>query len=464
LAAPDPTPILFLLGAALVLLWAADYGQASLIIAGVLVAPFVLVQFTRSRILAAGTLIAATALARFSIEIGGLKAYPEHIAVGGLVILALYWIKTSSFRPTWILADSLLLAFVLSSVASSLLGSPAPGQTLRWGIQQLLVILPYFVLRLLVVDRSALQRVFKILLIVGTLEAAYTVICFFSGVIFGTSFGMEKEAYGAIAAPFGTQREPNIVGAYCGATMIMLVVVYLNRPSKKLLGAIALTAAAVMLSLSRGALASVLLAMIVVFVYGMRAETVRKRTLLKAGLAILAAWLAVAPAIASLYQERLKSVTVTDIGEDETVAGRLIVNALALEDVLEHPFLGTGTASFNLTLIDKQLSEQFEGVWIGNVELRLLHDYGAIGLAILVSFLFFLLRGSVKLLKRERRLELVALLMGGIVYCISFQATEGTLLAFSWVHLGLIGCAVAISRGWIERNFPGNALQQNASR
>jgi len=33
---------------------------------------------------------------------------------------------------------------------------------------------------------------------------------------------------------------------------------------------------------------------------------------------------------------------------------------------------------------------------------------------------------------------------GALVYIVSFQLTEGTFLAFSWVHLGLIACAVAV--------------------
>jgi len=38
----------------------------------------------------------------------------------------------------------------------------------------------------------------------------------------------------------------------------------------------------------------------------------------------------------------------------------------------------------------------------------------------------------------------MTLMLGALVYSLTFQATEGTLLAFSWVHLGLIGCAVSI--------------------
>jgi len=467
LSAPDPTPILFLLGAAVVLLWAADYGQASLIIAGILVLPFVLVQFSKSQVLAAGALIAATALARFFIEIGGMKAYPEHLAVGALLVLTPFWLKSSSFRPTWILADSLLVTFLISNLASSLLGSPSPGQTLRWALQQTLVIAPYFLLRVMLVDRAMLRRIFGILLAVGTLEAAYTVLSFFSGLIFGTKFGMEQEAYGSIAAPYGTQREPNIVGSYCGACMIMLMVVYLSRQSKRVLVAIALTAAAVMLSLSRGALGAVLVALVFTFIYGISAEQVRKRTLLNAGLAVLLGWLVVAPAIIAAYRERFQAVSVasvSDVTEDDTVAGRLLVNALALDDVLEHPFIGTGTASFQLTVEARHLTDQLEGAWIGNTELRIMHDYGAIGLAVLVCFMFFLLRSSVKLLRRRSHPELLALLLGGVVYFIAFQATEGTLLAFTWVHLGLIGCAVALSRDELEQVFAGSAHQIQSSR
>jgi hypothetical protein len=49
-----------------------------------------------------------------------------------------------------------------------------------------------------------------------------------------------------------------------------------------------------------------------------------------------------------------------------------------------------------------------------------------------------------KILKRELHPELLALLLAGVVYGVTFQATEGTLLEFFWVHIGLIGCAVSI--------------------
>lgn len=463
-SAPDPTPILFVLGAALALLWAAEYGQASLVIAAIIVIPFLLFQFSRHRMLAATALIAATALGRFFLDISGLKAYPEHLAVGALALLVPFWIRRFSFRPTLIVADFLLLLYVASNLLSSTLDSPEPRQTFRWAVLQILVIAPYFLLRLVVEDRAALKKIFGVLLAVGTLEAAYTVICFFSGVMFGTTFGMEKEAYGAISAPYGTQREPNIVGSYCGATLIMLLVTYFARPSRKLLAAIAITAAAAAVSLSRAAVAATLVALIFAFVYGLKAEVVRKRTLLKAGLAILVAWMAVAPAIASLYHERLKTVSLANVTEDDTVGPRLLINVLALQDILDHPFFGTGTASFQVMVDLKDIGSEVEGGWIGNTELRIMHDTGSVGLAVFLSFVIFLIMGSKKVFKRESHPELAALLLSGIVYCIAFQATEGTLLAFSWVHFGLIGCALALFRSNTKEFSAGREPENQSSR
>jgi O-antigen ligase len=113
--------------------------------------------------------------------------------------------------------------------------------------------------------------------------------------------------------------------------------------------------------------------------------------------------------------------------------------------VLKHPFLGGGTSSFQLAFDWQALGEEWEEQgWIGNTEMRVLHDTGIVGLAVFVAFLVSLYRRSRKVLKSESNPELVALLASALVYCISFQATEGTLLAFAWVHLGLIGCAISI--------------------
>jgi hypothetical protein len=85
-----------------------------------------------------------------------------------------------------------------------------------------------------------------------------------------------------------------------------------------------------------------------------------------------------------------------------------------------------------------------EQPWLGNTEIRVLHDTGAVGLTIFAAFVSALVIKARRKLKAGPFPELLALLLGSSVYVITFQATEGTLLAFPWVHLGLIACAVAL--------------------
>jgi O-antigen ligase len=121
--------------------------------------------------------------------------------------------------------------------------------------------------------------------------------------------------------------------------------------------------------------------------------------------------------------------------------------------------MGGGTSSFQLAFDWQSLGEDWEEQgWIGNTEMRVLHDTGIVGLAVFVAFLLLLYRQSRKVLKSESSPELVALLASAVVYCVSFQATEGTLLAFSWVHLGLIGCAISIFAA-SEKSYRNQALQ-----
>jgi O-antigen ligase len=126
--------------------------------------------------------------------------------------------------------------------------------------------------------------------------------------------------------------------------------------------------------------------------------------------------------------------------------------AVAAEDVKAHPVLGTGTASFQLFFdwddyIPAMKGDSEAGGWVGNTPLRILHDTGLVGLAIFLLFLGFLARAvqkSVRTASASTRPVLLALSAGLLLYAITFQATEATILAFSWVHLGLLAAAVRL--------------------
>jgi len=138
-------------------------------------------------------------------------------------------------------------------------------------------------------------------------------------------------------------------------------------------------------------------------------------------------------------------VDIADPTSDPNTLTRAVQTVSALDEVAKHPIFGGGASSFQLAFDWQDLGAGWEDQgWIGNTELRVLHDTGAVGLIVFVAFLVALARQAFKALKREFSVELVALLLSGMVYCITFQATEGTILAFPWVQLGLIGCAVSI--------------------
>ncbi len=85
--------------------------------------------------------------------------------------------------------------------------------------------------------------------------------------------------------------------------------------------------------------------------------------------------------------------------------------------------------------------------WVGNTPLRILHDTGVVGLVIFLAFLWTLARAvrqAVRKAEYQTRTILTALSAGLLLYAITFQATEATILAFTWVHLGLLAAAVKV--------------------
>ncbi|MGH9529338.1 MAG: hypothetical protein ACRD2S_05390, partial [Terriglobales bacterium] len=89
------------------------------------------------------------------------------------------------------------------------------------------------------------------------------------------------------------------------------------------------------------------------------------------------------------------------------------------------------------------------GGWLGNTPLRVLHDTGIVGLILFLAFLGSLAsaaRKAFRIADSKIKTVLLALSGGLVLYAITFQATEATILAFTWVHLGLLAAIVEIIR------------------
>ncbi|HEV2986835.1 MAG TPA: O-antigen ligase family protein [Candidatus Angelobacter sp.] len=443
---PDPTPLLLLLPVIVILLWPETFGTTVLaIVGGMCVVPLVY-SFVRRPEIAVVALIVASAVPRLYVEIVGLKARPEHI-VGGLVFCALPFVLKRRREPVrWTAVDYLLVAYIGVNIISSVFMSIDPSKTLKWSMQQALVILPYFFLRVLITDRAGFQRAFRVLLIAGAATAGFALLCFYSNLLFGTDIGVDVEQYKGIPATYGLQYEGNILAAYCGAVAVMMMTMYvMKRKRGYLIGYGVFGLAGMVISLSRAAVGATAIGLSLLLIWGLWRKFLNKQMVYRAAAVTLVVVVVLTPIILPFYLDRFSTVDVADVSEDPNTALRLVQAVSATDNILAHPILGNGTASFQLSFGWEELGiEDWEGgAWISNTEMRVLHDTGIIGFGIFFAFLIGLLRLSWKVLKQELNPELLALLFSAVVYSITFQITEGTLLAFSWVHLGLIGCAVS---------------------
>ena len=449
--APDPTAILFLIaGTALVVwLWADSIAGAVSIMA-VLVVPALVYFVSTSPIIAATALILSAAASHFILTLGSANIAPEHMAVILLCMGLPLWLGYTTIRPTWTSVDRLLVYYIAAIFFSSALFSVRPLQTLKWSVEQALAILPYFLLRVYVTNRSRFKQVFEIFLAIGVLQAAYAVICFFANRLFDTALGLEVGQYGEIPGTYGIQREANILGSYSASCLIALLMMYIKTGERKYLNRAPVVFAAALISLSRAAIGAtgIVLAMLFIYAYWKKALTASMATQIALRLALT--FLVLGPALLSLYTERFSTIEVANpvenVATDADTRVRVLTSALAFDDIAAHPLFGTGTASLQLNgdYSDIGYGDIGQGLWISTTEIRVLHDVGLVGLVIFGLFLYRLAVRSWKLAQEHFVPEIMALLFAGLIYCISFQTTEGTLMAFSWVHLGLIGCGLAI--------------------
>ncbi len=445
---PNPTPVLFLITALAVFLWPDAMGLTATVVIAAVVFLMALAWFSKSPEASILLVVAASAMPRIFLEIGGLKARPEHL-VSGLMLCAVPFLWKKRPEPVqWILPDYLLMAYIALTFLSSIFASPEPSQTVKWATQQVLAILPYFWLRVYISDQARMRKVFHFSVLTGVVVSAYAVFCFYANVFFSTEFGVEVAQYGDIPATYGVQFEANILGAYSGALAVMLLTMYLlERNRKYLMGCAFFGLVAMTVSLSRAALGATVLGLLMVGVFAYKRKLLNARVVVSIATAFLCAALLVLPFVFAHYTDRFSTIEISDPTADPNTLTRTVQAVTAWDEVAKHPVFGSGTASFQLAFDWHDFGAGWEELgWIGNTELRVLHDMGVVGFLVFCLFIVSLVQRGWKLIKIENNPELVALLTSAVVYVISFQFTEGTLLAFTWVHLGMIGCAISLNR------------------
>jgi len=411
------------------------------------------------------------ALSRFSISLLGLHLRPEHVATA-VVILAIALQVVRGKIPFGLQLrnfDYWLIAYVALNFFSSTITSPQPAMTLRWATLNALVVIPYFLLRILVRNDRHVWRALQGLLFIGVSEAVYGTLASVGNHIWGTTWGVELGQYGAIPGTFGTEFEANLFGSYTACTAIMFLALFLlSKEPRRFWYGLGLTFGliAAFFSLAR----SVLLALPVpifalLWISAKRGHFQLRRLLPVAiGLGLVLAMLS--PFVIDYVRERFSTLDVSEVSADETTVRRLIQMEAAFEHVRAHPVFGTGTSSFQLLFsfgdwFGVQIPGDEGGGWISNSPLRVLHDTGVVGLTVFLVFLGTLAKATYRALggaNRSTKVAIVALSAGLLLYAITFQATEATLLTFTWIHLGLLAAAVTVAsdRGRLIEGAPND--------
>ncbi len=395
--------------------------------------------------------IGASVMPRVSVGMFGWNARPEHFAAATVAVWIGLWLLAGKGGKRLDKLDYWVLAYIVINYLSSAFSSSDPSTTLRWALQNNLAVLSYFAIRFLIDDLDILRKAFRILLGVGIVEASYGLLCYTSHHLFGTTAGVETGAYLVdVAAPFGTMYEPNLFGAYSGCVAVLFLALYLSEGRHRsgyLVGFVAASLAAVS-SYSRAALLALILSGVWVFWKTRHLQTKSSKNLVVFVLGVGLILAIAATAAGNVLRERLSALYYQGFAEG-TLLSRVLVIQEAIQEVPKHPILGSGTASFNLSFDWTEYIPEWtsDKTWIGNAPLRILHDTGIVGLTAFFGFLISVwlkIRRSLRESKKEVPM-LVGLSAGAILYGISFQSTDGTILAFFWVYLGFLATTAILT-------------------
>ena len=414
----------------------------------------------------------AAALSRFSATLFGLHVRPEYVATSFAILAIVVQLLRGHIQFNLRLRnfDYWLVAYVGMNFFSSVVTSPQPSMTLRWATLNALVIIPYFLVRVLIRNDRQVWLGLQALLCVGLAESIYGTVASVSNHVSGTTWGVEVGQYGTIPGTFGTQYEANLFGSYTGCTAVMFLTLFLLSKERRRLwygwGAM-LGLVAAFFSLARSVLLGLPIPILVLLWISSKKGQFRLRRLLPVAIGVGLVLVMLSPFVLEYVSQRFSTIGTSDLRDDPSTFGRLVQMTAAVQDVRVHPVFGTGTSSFQLLFDYEEWFgpvandvEEGGGAYISNTTLRVLHDTGIVGLAIFLIFLGALVRTAYRALgvaTYSTKLSIMALSAGLLLYAITFQATEATLLTFTWMHLGLLAAAATVSldRGKLVESVRG---------
>lgn len=409
-------------------------------------------------------LIAACALDRFAIGVGGPNVRLDELvalALAGALIARLWWRRGRPPRLP-------LLLPMLAYWAVNVLATVAAGGDVARGLSLDLITLDLILLYIALVwyldTPDRLLRGVYLWLGVAAVEAIVGMLVFALYLrAHSIVFGVQAEPVTGAPMVYGTMYEANIFGSYmCAAFLLALALATEETTRRKplLYAVCALTAIALLLSATRSAWGSTLVGVVLLLALLRLGQSGRRqgRVLRITGGLIAVAFvvgigLAVAPSsVTGALGARAKGILNFASGSGY---GRVQLYDEALGEWSAHPLLGLGPGSFTYRLPGDYSTGP---AWLPNLTLQALHDTGVVGLLAMAWLFVAFYRETLRRLRRappgQARAVLAGLIAAVTALLICFQLTPGFLLGYSWALLaiGIAAAGAVASETKVTRN------------
>jgi O-antigen ligase len=360
----------------------------------------------------------------------------------------------------------LLAAILVANVVASVANSPA----LRYSLLQCANLASAWIIYPVVLtaldSKDDVQEMIDNSLMAASIAAVLAIVAF-AAALAGLSVGgadVSRTAAESLTQPFGafgTMIEPNILGSYCAAHLV-LAIGLLSREGPALsakrrrLARIAAVACsvAVVLAFTRAAWLGAIAGLVILVLADSRSLAARVRVILVPAAVVLAAGLLVLalPGTASAFL-RVKITNLVN-PQSPTAVLRLLTYSLAFDQTAAHPIIGWGTFTFAPLVAEGADFAQYAGwrsIWITNFLLLALHDTGIIGLVLWIALLGSLLvpgwRASRPTQHAPRDSAVAASLTAALgTLVIPFLLTTGFSLGYPWLLAGILGAHLRVTR------------------
>ncbi len=396
-------------------------------------------------------LLAACALDRIAVGVGGPNVRPDELAAIALAValaLRLWWQRAAMPRIPLLLP---MLVYWAVNVASTVAAGGDIARGLSLDLITLDLVLLYAALYVALTARGSALAGAKIWLAVAGIEAIVGLLAFaLYEARHGATPGIQFDPVSGAPMVYGTLYEANIFGSYMSAAFILALALATDETIRRkwpLYAVCALTALGLLLSATRSAWGSTALCVLLLLVLlqvgrsGKRAARTLRLAggLLVAGV-IVGGGLALAPtSITGALGARAQSLLNFGSGSGY---GRVLLYTEAINEWKAHPLLGLGPGSFSYRLPGDTSPGP---AWLPNLTLQALHDTGVVGLAAMIwlfaAFYVVTLRALRRAPPGQGRTALAGLIAAVSALLIAFQLTPGFLLGYSWAMLALATAA-----------------------